>query len=125
MLTLRHFLDRPTWAAAAGYDFNYLDCLSFSARLYNRVFSALSEVLRDFPETQVKELPLTVLIITAAIAGVIVWPYIFWIVAFLVRRNCLNAREKYKNDKSERVKQNLAIWIKDCKRKWERENQCF
>lgn len=31
MLTLRHFIDRPARAAAASYEFNYLDCMAYTA----------------------------------------------------------------------------------------------
>lgn len=31
MLMFEHFCDRPTWAAAAGYEFNIINCLSYSA----------------------------------------------------------------------------------------------
>nr|WP_244426770.1 hypothetical protein [Escherichia coli] len=56
MMTLKHFLDRPLWAAAAGYDFNYMDCMSYTANAYDHSFSLLFNSLRILPETEVGEL---------------------------------------------------------------------
>lgn len=79
MLTLKHFLNRPTWAAAAGYDFNYLDCMAFTADKYDAVFSALADVCYELPSTEVRDLPLMLVVLIAALAGIVVWPLIFWI----------------------------------------------
>lgn len=54
MMTLKHFLDRPLWAAAAGYDFNYMDCMSYTANAYDHSFSLLLNSLRILPQTEVE-----------------------------------------------------------------------
>lgn len=125
MLTLKHFLDRPVWAAAAGYDFNYMDCLSYTACRYDQIFSALRDVMVEFPETPVKELPLMLLVVIAACAGVVVWPFIFWIVGIAVWFGCKKYQWKYRQHTPERVRENLAIWLRECEKKWTREARCF
>lgn len=120
MLTLKHFLDRPTWAAAAGYDFNYLDCMAFTADKYDAVFSALADVCYELPSTEVRDLPLMLVVLIAALAGIVVWPFIFWIVAFPVWIRCRKHREKYHlgTGMNGTASANLAGWLEECDRKW-------
>ncbi|HHL2824745.1 TPA: hypothetical protein ACQ431_002974 [Citrobacter murliniae] len=121
MLTFKHFIDRPTWAAAAGYDFNFLDCMSFMAIQYDRVFGALLDVCDDFFSTELRELPLIVLVVLAAISGVIVWPFIFWIVAVPLWVKCKRMRNKYQfgSSMNDIAKNNIEVWLCRCAKKWE------
>ncbi|HFZ1111772.1 hypothetical protein [Citrobacter koseri] len=120
MLTLKHFIDRPTWAAAAGYNFNYLDCMAYTADLYRLIFSALRDVFRDFLSTEVREIPLMLAVITAAISGVFVWPFIFWIVAIPVWLKCRRMRSSYQfgGAMTETAEINLKRWQRECEKKW-------
>lgn len=120
MLTLKHFFDNPTWAAAAGYDFNYLDCMSFAADKYSDVIHSLIDVLKAFPETEVRELPFVLVVLTAAIAGVVVWPLIFWLAAFPLWLRCKQHRRKYHygTEMNDTARNNLALWINRCEKQW-------
>lgn len=119
MLTLKHFFDRPTWAAAAGYEFNYLDCMAFMAGRYSTITSALRDVLCDLLDTTVRELPLMVLTIIAAASGVVVWPLIFWLVALPLWVRCRQHRRKYHQGvgMTEIARRNLDVWLHGCKRR--------
>ena len=120
MLTLKHFMYRPTWAAAAGYQFNYFDCMAHTANLYGNVFAALRDVYVGFPDTEVRELPGVIIVLIAAIAGIIVWPLIFWVVAIQVWLKCRRMRRRYHfgDDMTDVAKNNLAVWMRNCDRKW-------
>ncbi len=121
MLTLKHFMDRPTWAASAGYDFNFIDCMAYTANLFSRVISALRDICVEFPDTEVRELPLVLVNLIAAISGVIVWPLIFWIVAIPVWLKCRSMRKRYQygDGMTEISRGNIAGWLRNCERKWE------
>lgn len=121
MITFKHFINRPTWAAAAGYDFNFLDCMSFMAIQYDRVFGALLNVCDDFFSTEVREFPLIILVILAAICGVLVWTFIFWIVAVPLWVKCKMMRNKYQfgNSMNDVAKNNIEVWLYRCAKKWE------
>ena len=95
MLTLRHFLDNPTWAAADGYDFNYFDCMAYTARQYDGVFAAIRGVADNFLDTEVRELPFVLAVLLIALLGVIVWPLIFWLTAIWIWIRCRHHRKKY------------------------------
>lgn len=120
MLTLKHFFDRPTWAAAAGYDFNFIDCLSFSAGQYDRIWGALADVCFEFPDTSVRELPLMLVVTIAAITGVIVWPFIFWALAVPLWFKCRRVQKKYQHEggMSEIASANIKRWKRECERGW-------
>lgn len=120
MLTLKHFIDRPTWVAAAGYDFNYLDCMAYTAGLYDLIFSALREAILDIPDTTVRELSFSSAIIGVTICGIFVWPFIFWIVAIPVWLKCKRMRRRYQfgNAMTEIARNNLELWQRECEKKW-------
>lgn len=123
MLTLKHFLDKPTWAAAAGYEFNYLDCMAFMADRYSAITSALRDVLCDLPDTTVRDLPLMVLTLIAAASGMVLWPLIFWLVALPLWIRCRQHRRRYHlgADMTEIARRNLDGWLHGCERKWKRK----
>lgn len=118
MLTLKHFMDRPTWAAAAGYQFNYFDCMSHAACAYDEILATLRGVLVNFPDTTISELPLMALVLIAAIAVVIVWPLMFWVFAFALWLQCKRYQRKYRVNMNEVARENIQIWIIQCERKW-------
>ncbi|MGJ3447074.1 hypothetical protein [Enterobacter sp. PTB] len=124
MLTLRHFIDRPTWAAAAGYEFNYLDCMAYTADFYGLMFSTLRDAGSDFLDTSVRDLPIALVAVIAALCGVFVWPLIFWLVAIPVWMKCKSMRRHYQfgGEMTEVAIVNLDHWQHECERKWKRTN---
>ncbi len=71
MMTFKHFLDRPLWAAAAGYDFNYMDCMSYAANAYDHSFILLLNSLKILPETEVGELHLWMFGFIVSLVGIV------------------------------------------------------
>lgn len=124
MLTLRHFIDRPTWAAAAGYEFNYLDCMAYTADFYGLTFSALRNAGSDFLDTSVRDLPIVLVAVISALCGVFVWPLIFWLVAIPIWMKCKSMRRRYHfgDAMTEIARGNLEQWQRECARKWKRTN---
>ncbi|MER1507551.1 hypothetical protein KC847_20495 [Enterobacter hormaechei] len=122
MLTLRHFIDRPTWAAAAGYEFNYLDCMAYTADFYGHMFLVLRNAGIDFLDTSVRDLPIVLVAVIAALCGVFVWPLIFWLVAIPVWLKCKSMRRRYRSGDAmtEIARVNLERWQRECERKWRR-----
>lgn len=112
MLTLKHFLDNPTWAAADGYDFNYFDCMSFTAKQYDAVFLSLRGVAEIFLDTEVRELPGVLAVLLIALIGVIVWPLTFWLIAIWIWVRCKHHRKKYHigNGMTDIARKNLDAW---------------
>lgn len=120
-LTFEHFCDRPTWAAAAGYEFNIIDCLSYSAKKAN--MSVIKDVLRGIPDIELRsllwELPLSLL----AIAVIVTWPVTFWAVGLFVYIRCRKNRKKYFGSENERVQINLRNWLNEFERRQRRAAQ--
>lgn len=120
MLTFKHFMDRPSWAAAAGYDFNIIDCMSYAANWPN-VASGCWELVADIPNIELRDawwaLPLTLLVFVIAIF----YPLYFWVFGFAVWVKCHSHRRKYRYIKSERVRINLRNWLEDFDRKQRRK----
>jgi len=110
MLTFKHFCDRPTWAAAAGYRFNFIDCLS-QAMVRMNICSGIKDVLLEIPDLELREawykLPVCLLAICLAIS----WPLIFWIFGIITYARCIHAKRKYAGTKSDVVQKNLRVWL--------------
>ncbi|HEM8556157.1 TPA: hypothetical protein U2Q34_000182 [Citrobacter koseri] len=121
MLTLQHFLDKPTWAAADGYNFNYFDCMAYTAAQYDCVFLAVRRVAENFLDTELRELPFVLLVLFVALIGVIVWPLTFWLTAIWIWLRCKHHRQKYQhgNGMKDIARSNLDNW----KRRFERERK--
>lgn len=107
-LTFRHFIDRPKWAAAAGYNFNFIDCLSFCATIIEP-WNGVKECSSAIPDIELREIYLLPVYL-AAIAFCTLWPLIFWVMAPAVWVKCKSHQKKYKGSKSEIVEKNLAAW---------------
>ncbi|WP_210405523.1 hypothetical protein [Leclercia sp. W17] len=112
MLTFKHFMNRPTWAAAAGYPFNYFDCMSYTAGMYGGVFVAIRNVFYDFFGTELRELPLVLAVLILASAGIVLWPLIFWVAAIWIWIRCRHHRSKYHlgGGMTEIARKNLNVW---------------
>ncbi len=115
-LTFEHFCDNPSWAAAAGYEFNIIDCLSFSAGQAD-IKNGVKDFLTGIPDIELRsalwELPLHIL----AVAFFLTWPLTFWLGGLYVYLKCLRNRWKYLNSENERVIVNLRNWYEDCDRR--------
>ncbi len=95
MLTFKHFLDNPTWAAADGYEFNYFDCMAYTAAQYDGLLLAVSSVAENFLDTEVREIPFVLGVLLIALVGLIMWPLTFWLPAIWIWIRCRHHRKKY------------------------------
>ncbi|WP_267411869.1 hypothetical protein [Pantoea sp. GM_Pan_4] len=115
MLTFKHFCDRPTWAAAAGYNFNIIDCLS-EAMLRINVLKGIKDILAEIPDLELREawykLPISALAICLAMS----WPLIFWLFGIVTYARCVHAKRKYAGTEDETVLKNLRVWLKQFER---------
>lgn len=114
MLMFEHFCDRPTWAAAAGYEFNIIDCLSYSAVTVD--MSDIKDLLIEIPDIELRsllwDLPLKLLTLTA----IITWPLTFWIAGLMIYIRCRKHRRKYAGSENERVQINIRNWLGEFER---------
>lgn len=119
MLTFKHFKDRPTWAAADGYDFNIIDCMSEAAGRIN-IWRGIVDVILEVPDFELRvawyRLPISLVAVVITLA----WPLIFWIAGLVLYVQCIINRRKYLNNKSEIVLNNLAVWRRECERRIKR-----
>lgn len=118
MLTLKHFIDRPSWAAVAGYNFNFFDCLCFSAQKYDNFFHALYSVFKNLLDTEIREIPGAVVVISLALLGIVLWPFAFFFDAAYVYVKCKRTKKKYPDRESmpDIVKENIRNWLEQCDR---------
>lgn len=117
MLTLKHFFDRPSWAAAAGYDFNFIDCMSEAANRIN-VFQGICQMVADIPHLELREawygLPLRIVLIPVALS----WPLIFWVFAIHTYLKCKRARNEWLGTNDPVVINNIEVWKARCDRRF-------
>ncbi|EBO2066196.1 hypothetical protein E3B78_23645, partial [Salmonella enterica subsp. enterica serovar Derby] len=101
----------------------YMDCMSYTANAYDHSFSLLFNSLRILPETEVGELHLWLLGFIAAVVGIAVWPFIFWLVAVVVWFKCKAYRKKYflGDGMTDIAKMNIEKWTKECEKKWRKK----
>lgn len=109
-ITFKHFMDKPSWAAAAGYDFNFIDCISASAQWPFNIGSSLRDDILGIPDAEVRDLPafMVKLVIGLFILATMVFCYPIFAIAIYIK--CKNMRKKYKDDFSEIVSHNLRAW---------------
>ncbi len=124
MMTLKHFLDRPLWAAAAGYDFNYMDCMSYTANAYDYSFSLLLNSLRILPQTEVESFIYGYWALSR-LELVLLYGLLFsgWLVAVVVWFKCKTYRRKYflGDGMTDIAKMNIEKWTKECEKKWRKK----
>lgn len=118
MLTFKHFCDRPLWAAADGYDFNFLDCLSVAAINITAPFVAIKNITSSFPDWEMRELLPNLLALIVITTCAIAYPMTYWIYAIFVYFNCKRHARKYRTEKSEVARINLAEWRESCDRRF-------
>lgn len=118
MLTFKHFCDRPLWAAADGYKFNFFDCLSVAAINIGRPFMAVRNITSGFLDWEMRELLPNLLAVVVIVASAIIYPFTYWIFAIYVYFNCKHYAKKYRVNKSETTQRNLAQWRESCDRRF-------
>jgi hypothetical protein len=119
-ITLRHFLDNPYWAAAAGYDFNYFDCLSASTQVMSNVADNAWDEVVELPDTEVRDLPAFTIKVTVAALLLALLTFTYPILALAIHIRCKSGKEKYKGPHNSTVTNNMNGWIRQCDRKWGR-----
>lgn len=118
MLTFKHFCDRPLWAAADGYDFSFMDCLSVAAINIGTSFEAVRNITSGFLDWEVRELIPNLLAVVIITSGAIIYPFTYWIFAIYIYFRCKSFARKYRDNKSETNLKNLAHWRKSCDRRF-------
>lgn len=105
-VTLRHFLDRPVYAAAAGYDFNFFDCMAYTAHAYVKF-------LKDYDwlfwlDAEVRELPMTVVILITMFFVAVTTPFIYPVYGVVTYVMCRRAQ---KVQHTEIIDRNITGWL--------------
>lgn len=120
MMTFEHFCDRPTWAAAAGYDFNIIDCMSEAAGRAS-VWEGVLTLISATPDLELRtawwELPLNILVVLILLC----WPLLFWLLGFATYFRCRRIREKFYGSDDKTVQANLRGWLRDFE--WQRQRK--
>ncbi|TDN54931.1 hypothetical protein EC843_101990 [Buttiauxella sp. JUb87] len=120
-ITFRHFQDNPYWAAAAGYDFNYFDCLSASTQVMSNVADNAWDEVVALPDTEVRDLPAFTIKVTVASILLAILTFTYPILALVIHMRCKTGREKYKGPHNSTITNNMNSWIRQCERKWGRK----
>ncbi|PHM68835.1 hypothetical protein [Xenorhabdus kozodoii] len=118
MITFKHFLDRPLWAAVAGYDFNIIDCLSVAAC---RCFSIPVNIWDELLDLEIRQIFSAIIVAAAGLFCVFIYPLIFWVFGIGLYFNCKRYVKKYKTDKPQIVIDNLNKWKFDCDRRFKKK----
>lgn len=119
MLTFKHFIDSPAWAAVDGYKFSVMDSISVAAINTDVFFNASIRVWSDFPNWEMRELPAQFIAGIIATAAAITYPLTFWIFGIALHINLKRHVRKYqKIGKSQIVINNLKRWREDCDRRF-------
>ncbi len=115
MLTLKHFFDRPTWAAAAGYNFNIIDCMSEAA---NRiaVFKGIWGLICETPDIELRHIWILPLNFAACMLALL-WPFIYPVFGLVTYFKCKRVAKKYRTEMTEVARQNIDEWLSDFDRK--------
>jgi len=118
MLTLKHFFDRPTWAAVAGYNFNIIDCMSEAANRIN-ISQAMWALLCEIPDIEVREIwkvPFNLIVCVIALFWVFIYPFAGLAMYF----RCKRAVKKYplRSEWPPIVEKNISGWLRKCERKF-------
>ena len=102
-ITFKHFQDNPTWAAAAGYDFNYFDCLSVA-------------------DYQVRDLPAFFVKVSVATALLFILLFAYPLLAVFVYVRCKHSQKEYSGEHTDITSQNMRVWLRRCQEKWGRRH---
>lgn len=121
-ITFKHFQDNPTWAAAAGYDFNYFDCLSVACIATTNVANNIIDEFLDFPDYQVRELPAFFVKVSVATALLFILLFAYPLLAVFVYVRCKHSQKKYSGEHTDITSQNMRVWLRRCQEKWGRRH---
>ena len=117
MLTFKHFQDRPTWAAAAGYDFNIIDCISVATKYHSSFIEVFLAMISEFLDFEVRELPLAILSIIFSGILMVIYPLIFWVVGIALYVICVKDRKRHAGKLTDIAKKNIEGWLCQFERK--------
>lgn len=118
MLTFKHFIDKPLWAAADGYKFNIFDCISVAAININIPFNVVKDIVISFPDWEMREAPANLAVLIIVTIGVIIYSLTYWLLGIFVYFNCKRYAKKYRGSNSEIVLKNLSEWREGCDRRF-------
>lgn len=108
-VTLAHFLDRPLWAVACGYDYNFLDCLSWSANIYGQNIPALLSLRPDdVLSLEIREIPMALLSTVLTLLFLVLWPLTYPVWAVVCYWLC---KRKVKQPMNDVRDHNLSLWL--------------
>lgn len=105
-VTLRHFIDRPIYAAAAGYDFNLFDCMAFTAHTYVKFLKDSKWFF--WLDTEIRELPFTAITLFTMIFIAVTTPFIYPIYGVATYVMC---RRIQKVQHTEIIDRNITGWL--------------
>lgn len=111
MLTLKHFFDRPTWAAAAGYNFNVIDCMSEAANRID-IFRGIWGLICEMPDIELRHiwmLPFNLFVCALALF----WPFIYPVFGLILYFKCKRTARKYQKEMPDIVRNNIDGWLRD------------
>lgn len=112
-LTLEHFFDNPQIAAAAGYDFNIVDCMSFAANRMSGT-GVKWEILTDLGHTEIADWR-GILLSLASLIIATLWPFFYPIMGVLTYWHCKKSVRKYRFSTDITVKRNINRWLMSLK----------
>ncbi len=117
MLTFRHYCDSPLYASAAGYKFSIGDSISVAAINIGTFMKLPVELIRDFPDWEMREAPERLITLLISIIAAAAYPFAFWIFGIVLHVKCKWYTRKYRH-KSQTVINNLKRWKEDCDRRF-------
>ncbi|HEJ9542887.1 hypothetical protein [Proteus terrae] len=107
-VTLKHFLHRPVWATVAGYDFNFIDCMAYTADAYAEYMKTRNWLF--WLDSEIRELPITILMLSFMLFIALSTPFIYPLYSIATYINCKRSRKK---EITEIVDANLSRWLHD------------
>ncbi|MEX0445231.1 hypothetical protein [Xenorhabdus sp. SGI246] len=115
---LEHYLDRPTWAVIAGYDYTFGDviCYQVNRFLGNIKYAFSRDGLNDFLDYEIRELPVFIAKLIGFLLQIILYPTCFWIFAIIQMELHGETREKYRNGLPKDVDYHIIGWLRDFKK---------
>lgn len=111
-VTFRHFLHRPTWAATAGYDFNFIDCMAYVADSYSEYMKTRDWLF--WLDSEIRELPITLLMLFFMLSIALSTPFLYPFYSIVTYINCKRSK---KDEITEIVDTNISVWLRDFDRR--------
>lgn len=111
-VTFRHFLHRPTWAATAGYDFNFIDCMAYVADSYSEYMKTRDWLF--WLDSEIRELPMTLLMLFFMLSIALSTPFLYPFYSIVTYINCKRSK---KDEITEIVDTNISVWLRDFDRR--------